>query len=214
MIPAIPSLTNLDEQKSCDGYKRIVKPPLDKKLYTNTNYSLQIAEYNFFEPRPQIYPETLQFIVHKEMELFSFTEINIKKRAITKDTMSITLSFEENRNSESETVWRGTLTRADIEERTREAALRGESSKHALDKYHSKLVERVKSIKPVLDDLKSQDLLTNQAFSTVTSAKTTEDQMRELLTIVRGWGCGNKNKVWGILKKHNEPVIKEIEKWN
>lgn len=200
-----PHLGKLNEMKRVDGFKRIDKPALTSNVYTNINYIIN------GKPRPDIYPQTLQFTVHKEIENCPYTEINISK---DKEQISLYVETEREESSPSEPVWRGRLTRADIKELSAQAARTGVSPKQFVDEHRSDLIQKVINIMPVLDDLKKKGLLTQENYNNVTSKSTSQDKMRELLMYVQQWSPEDKNTFYEVVKKHNKPIIKEIEKEN
>ncbi|XP_066433676.1 NACHT, LRR and PYD domains-containing protein 1a-like [Eleutherodactylus coqui] len=211
LLPAgIPCLEDLDDLKRINKFKRVDKPShTTSSVYTKTKYMIGLTK----ELNPRICPEKLQFMVHKEIKEHPFTEINISKNAILKSTNSISLQVLAEKSSESEPVWEGQLSRADIEELS-EAVPRGTPSGHFVDKYCVPLIQSVTYIKPVLDDLKKQELLKEEHCNNITSQQTPQDQMRELLSFVRSWGHEDKNTFYRIVKHHNGPIIKEMERKN
>ncbi|XP_069838433.1 NACHT, LRR and PYD domains-containing protein 1a allele 5-like isoform X2 [Dendropsophus ebraccatus] len=196
-----PYVQKLTELKRLDGFKRIDKPHRTSTVYTETNYIISA------EPDPKIQPRTLPFIDHKEIESYPFTEINVSKTA-----EKISLRVEEEKSSESETVWSGELTRADIKELSRQAARRGVPPEHFIDQHRCDLVQKVKNIQPVLDNLQKQKLLTEEECSTVRSQSTPQDKMRTLLMYVIHWGNEDKDTFYRVIKSHNRSCIKKIGK--
>lgn len=65
------------------------------------------------------------------------------------------------------------------------------------------------NVKGVLDQLRN--LLSGEEYNLVSCKKTSQDQMRELLKIVRGWGNNGKDKLLDALKKTNKQVIDGLE---
>ncbi|XP_066433679.1 NACHT, LRR and PYD domains-containing protein 1b allele 3-like isoform X2 [Eleutherodactylus coqui] len=212
LLPAgIPSLKDLDDLKRYHGFHRVDKPShTTSSVYTKTNYTISLIGE---ELNPYICPEFLQFMVHKEIKDHPFTEINISKNAILRSANPISLHVEMEKSSESEPVWKGRLSR-DIEELTSQAVQRGTPLGHFMDKYRGPLIQNVRNIKPVLDDLKKEELLKEEHCSNITSQQTPQDQMRELLSFVQFWGREDKNTFYRIVKHHNGPIIKEMERKN
>ncbi|XP_044131185.1 NACHT, LRR and PYD domains-containing protein 1b allele 3-like [Bufo gargarizans] len=198
-----PHLEKLDDMKKTHGFNRVDKPSLTSSVYTKTNYIIT------GEPSPNIWPESLKFMVHTEIEHCPFTEINIPNSA-----EQILLHVRVKSSSETEPVWTGRLTRADVEELSGQDTERGNSPEHFLDKYRSQLIESVDNVKPVLDKLTEQKLLEGQQYNNITCHPTTEEMMRGFLRIVEHYGREDKDKVYKILKAYNKSVIKRIERGN
>ncbi|XP_040297041.1 NACHT, LRR and PYD domains-containing protein 1b allele 3-like isoform X3 [Bufo bufo] len=184
-----PHLKKLNEQMRHDGYKRINKPSLIRKVYTNKDYSIT------GKPNPKICPKTLQFTVHTEIEHCEFTEMNFAK-----STEEILLHVKAE-SSSPETVWSGELTR-------------GDPPKNFVEIYRSQLVQKVKNIMPVLDDLRTQELLSGEDYDTVTRQSTKQDMMRNLLDFAQSWGSEDMDTFYDVLKSHNKQTIKYIEEEN
>ncbi|XP_044158991.1 caspase recruitment domain-containing protein 8 isoform X3 [Bufo gargarizans] len=184
-----PHLKKLNEQMRHDGYKRINKPSLIRKVYTNKDYSIT------GKPNPKICPKTLQFTVHTEVEHCEFTEMNFAK-----STEEILLHVKAE-SSSPETVWSGELTR-------------GDPPKNFVETYRPQLVQQVKNIMPVLDDLRAQRLLSGEDYDTVTHQSKKQDMMRILLDFVQSWGSEDMDTFYDVLKSHNKQTIKYIEEEN
>lgn len=81
------------------------------------------------------------------------------------------------------------------------------STKHFVDIHFGKLVQGVSNVNEVLDKLKFQELLTNEQCDIVRAQSTSQEQMRELFTAVKGWGNDDKDKLLSVLKETNQPLI-------
>ncbi|XP_072273261.1 apoptosis-associated speck-like protein containing a CARD [Pyxicephalus adspersus] len=86
------------------------------------------------------------------------------------------------------------------------------SGKHFVDKHRVDLIRGIYLVDPILQELYSLDLLTNDQCDTIYKKPTSQEQMRELYCYVTHWGNDDKDKVYRILKKHNRPVIKKMER--
>ncbi|XP_069841071.1 NACHT, LRR and PYD domains-containing protein 1a-like [Dendropsophus ebraccatus] len=202
-------IKNLTEQKEKEGFQKISKPPQTRSVYADVNYIIR------GEPDADIEPKTLELKIHKEIEKCPYTEINFSKKAISQSEKPIILCVIDKKSSESEPVWRGRLTRADIEELAEaKAAQKGDPPRSFIDEHFSELVQRVDNIMPVLDELKEKDLLTGEQYNTVESQTTAQEKMRKLLRIVDSWSSDDKETFNEILKSHNKSNIKKIEKAN
>ncbi|XP_066433169.1 NACHT, LRR and PYD domains-containing protein 1b allele 2-like [Eleutherodactylus coqui] len=205
--PDIPHLKDLDDLKRDHGFNRIDKPSQTTgSVYTETDYMINLIGE---ELNPDIQPKVLQFMLHKEINDHPFSEINIPKSAI-----QISLQVMAEDHSELEPVWECRLSRADIEEASGQAVQRGIPPEHFVDKHRVQLIQNVRYIKPVLDDLKQEKLLEEEQCNIITSQKTPEDRMRELLDSVRSWGPKETDTFYKIVKNHNGPIIKEMERKN
>lgn len=83
-----------------------------------------------------------------------------------------------------------------------------------VDKYREALIKWVSLVDPILDSLVAQKLLTDEAYDNVRSKTTSQEKMRELYRISRGWGTSHKAKFYDALEKHNAPLIQHLkEAW-
>ncbi|XP_073504912.1 NACHT, LRR and PYD domains-containing protein 1b allele 3-like isoform X2 [Phyllobates terribilis] len=191
-------LEKLDDWKELQGFKNINKPGAINNVFTKTNYIIN------GKPTSNIWPETLQFTTHKEIEEYAFSEINISHSA-----EEISLKVKTEKSPDSEPLWKGLLTR-DIEELSGQAAQRADPPDHVIDRHRVALIQKIRHIEPVLDDLKRQNLLSEEACGKVTSKGTSQDKMREIFRSVDSWGWKDKDKFYQVLKMHDKPIIKEI----
>ncbi|KAG9468189.1 hypothetical protein GDO78_023308 [Eleutherodactylus coqui] len=76
-------------------------------------------------------------------------------------------------------------------------------SDHFLDIHLGDLTRLITLVAPVLDDLLSQNLLSQEQYHNVRKEKTTEEQMRALYDCIRSLGCADKDKVIRALRRHN-----------
>ncbi|XP_063286888.1 apoptosis-associated speck-like protein containing a CARD isoform X1 [Pelobates fuscus] len=86
------------------------------------------------------------------------------------------------------------------------------AAEHFVDRRRAELISRMGLVDPVLDDLLSRKLLTDEHYSIVRSKATSQDKMRELYGFSRSWGVGDKDAFYQILRKHNEPLIIDLER--
>ncbi|XP_069838388.1 NACHT, LRR and PYD domains-containing protein 1b allele 2-like isoform X2 [Dendropsophus ebraccatus] len=208
LIPdGIPYVENLTELKEREGFQKISKRQVTKKVYAGRNYIIT------GEPDADIDNETLTFTKQKKNESLDFVEVNFSKDALLKNGEPILLRVKAEKSSESEPVWKGKLTR-DIEEVAEQSAQRERFGKDFIDKHSPELIQNVTNIMPVLDDLKKNDLLTGESYNTVKSQKTSQDKMRSLLDFGKQWGSRDQNTLYQALKRHNKSCIKKIEKGN
>ncbi|KAM4024608.1 NACHT, LRR and PYD domains-containing protein 1b allele 3-like isoform 2-T2 [Anomaloglossus baeobatrachus] len=192
-------LKKLDECKGRLGFKNIDKPGAFNNVFTKTNYIIS------GKPTPSIFPPKLQFLIHKEIEDYGFTEINISHSA-----EEISLKVREE-SPGSEPLWQGLLTRADIEELSVQAAQKV-SPEFFINEHHPELIQKVRNIEPVLDELKKLNLLTQEACDRVMSKETSQDKMREVFKSVDGWSREDTETFYQVVKRHNKSIIKAIQK--
>ncbi|XP_075175951.1 apoptosis-associated speck-like protein containing a CARD [Anomaloglossus baeobatrachus] len=112
----------------------------------------------------------------------------------------------------------GATSRAPIQETSPEATPGGERKtrgslylEHFVDRHRTQLIQRMSPVAPVLDDLLQKKLISQEQYDTVRSKTTHQEQMRELYQYVRSFGNEDKNKLLQSLKKHNGPLIKNLE---
>ncbi|XP_044160547.1 apoptosis-associated speck-like protein containing a CARD [Bufo gargarizans] len=81
---------------------------------------------------------------------------------------------------------------------------------HFVDRHRAALISRVVLVAPIIDDLYGR-LLTREAYETVRSRATSSEQMRELFRNVESWGNEDKDQFLKSLRKHNSPLIRDLE---
>ncbi|KAG9462145.1 hypothetical protein GDO78_014821 [Eleutherodactylus coqui] len=83
--------------------------------------------------------------------------------------------------------------------------------KHFVDKHRTDLIQRVTLVAPILDDLLQMRLLPCEAYDTVRSINTNQEKMRALYDHVKSWGNKDKDKFLQSLRRHNSPLIRDLE---
>ncbi|XP_077303452.1 apoptosis-associated speck-like protein containing a CARD [Lithobates pipiens] len=83
--------------------------------------------------------------------------------------------------------------------------------KHFVDKHRRKLIANCPLVAPILDGLKSEDLLTDEQYDTIRAEKTPQDKMRKLYEFIKGWSASSKQTLYEILKEVNGPLIENLE---
>ncbi|PIO23106.1 hypothetical protein AB205_0060830, partial [Aquarana catesbeiana] len=86
-----------------------------------------------------------------------------------------------------------------------------ESGEHFVMKYRAELIQRIISIKPVIDDLCKEKILAHEDYDTVCSVQTPQDRMRTIYDYLSRLGEKEKDFFYEVLKKHNPGVIKDLE---
>ncbi|XP_053326573.1 apoptosis-associated speck-like protein containing a CARD [Spea bombifrons] len=80
-----------------------------------------------------------------------------------------------------------------------------------LDRHRAALISRMSLVSPVLDDLLSEGLINQEKYETVRSVRPAQEQMRTLYSYSSSWSNEDKEKVYRILKKHDGPLIADLE---
>ncbi|XP_066433044.1 apoptosis-associated speck-like protein containing a CARD isoform X2 [Eleutherodactylus coqui] len=83
--------------------------------------------------------------------------------------------------------------------------------KHFVDKHRTDLIQRVTLVALILDDLLQDGLLSCEAYNMVHSRNTDQEKMRELYDHVKSWGNKDKDKFLQSLRRHNSPLIRDLE---
>ncbi|XP_063791288.1 uncharacterized protein LOC134945751 isoform X2 [Pseudophryne corroboree] len=191
----------LDKKNVTFGLQRINKPPHTcDTVYTRIKYLVRV------QPGASIIPKKLKF----QSEPYQYTEINLKAN----DT-NIYLNVSEEESEPA--IWEAQLTKGDIRDWTRQMAQpphqRGKSLYKGsfVDKHREVLIREVHLVEPVLDGLKSAQLLTDEQYDVVRSRTTSQQKMRALYDSIRSWGDGDKSKLYNILKDNNGPLIRKLK---
>lgn len=101
----------------------------------------------------------------------------------------------------------GAASRVKIEAAAPGAPPRDEE--HFVDRHRAELISRATLVSPILDDL--YKLLTPEDYTTVRNKNTPQEQMRELLRYVESWGNEGKDKLLEALRRHNAPLVRDLE---
>ncbi|XP_063285124.1 apoptosis-associated speck-like protein containing a CARD isoform X2 [Pelobates fuscus] len=86
------------------------------------------------------------------------------------------------------------------------------AAEHFVDRHRAELISRRGLVDPVLDALLSRKLHTDEHYSIVRSKTTSQEKMRELYEFSRSWGVGDKDTFYQILRKHNKPLIIDLDR--
>lgn len=194
-----PDLQKLDDLKEKHGFIKIDKPA-STILIAGETYKV-----NAEGPNPSVIPESLKFKQNNPIKDLPFAEINVGGSATS---ISLKLATAE------KSVWTGALTRADLEDLSvmvKPIKQTDESGEHFVMKYRAELIQRIISIKPVIDDLCKEKILAHEDYDTVCSAPTPQDKMRTIYDYVSRLGEKEKDFFYEVLKKHNPGVIKDLE---
>ncbi|KAM3917794.1 apoptosis-associated speck-like protein containing a CARD [Leptodactylus fuscus] len=82
---------------------------------------------------------------------------------------------------------------------------------HFVDRHRTALITRVVLVDPILDDLLQDKLLTAEAYGIIRSKSLSTMQMRELYSFIQSWGNEDKDRLLESLRKHNMPLIRDLE---
>ncbi|XP_075711672.1 uncharacterized protein LOC142748464 [Rhinoderma darwinii] len=194
---------SLDKKNKKFGFQRIKKHEhTTDTVYTKIKYLVA------GRPGVPVHPKTLKF----HSEPYQFTEIRLQE----KDINMFLFVAEENTE---DTVWDAHLTQSDVKDITQslsqltiqEDAGACSLPKHFVDRHREALIQRTSNISPVLDNLLSQRLLTQEQYDTMRSRQPHQEAMRQLYTYLDIWGYSDKEKFYQALKKNNEPLIRDLE---
>ncbi|XP_069805794.1 uncharacterized protein [Dendropsophus ebraccatus] len=78
---------------------------------------------------------------------------------------------------------------------------------HFIDRHREELIDRIKIVRPVIDDLYRSDLLTGEEWDYIMETPEPEDRMRRLYDFIRYLDDDGKRKVYAALYKYNPRVI-------
>ncbi|XP_077306243.1 apoptosis-associated speck-like protein containing a CARD [Lithobates pipiens] len=79
-----------------------------------------------------------------------------------------------------------------------------------VDKHREELIRKVTNVDPILEDLK--DLLKKENYEYLKSRQTSKEKMEALFGYVSGWNKSYKDRLYELLKKHEEEIIRDLEK--
>ncbi|KAM3927271.1 uncharacterized protein RB166_010016 isoform 2-T4 [Leptodactylus fuscus] len=175
------------------SFQRIPKPPQTESVYYKKKYRIN-------GPRTaRVNPEILLFESHCPSEIYSFIEISIEGETSTEVNVSI---LPEN---EDVTVWKSVVSAGHRNPLAEEKV-------HFVDEHRAVLIRMIFDVDLVLDDLLDQRLLNNEQYDTVLSKNTNAEKMRMLYSYIRSWGYDDKDKVYQSLWKHNQPLMKKLDR--
>ncbi|XP_030065462.1 apoptosis-associated speck-like protein containing a CARD [Microcaecilia unicolor] len=84
------------------------------------------------------------------------------------------------------------------------------AGQHFVDKHRIALIKRVIMVDPILDVLRSEELLNDEKYDTVRSRPTPQEKMRKLYEYMRSWGLCEKDILFKALKDNDLPLIKDL----
>ncbi|XP_068099902.1 uncharacterized protein [Hyperolius riggenbachi] len=191
----------LDKEKKIIGFQRIAKPiqPITT-VYPGTKYLIT------GKPGGTVRPLTLEFQTSYPPESDHFAEVKV-----TEKDVDIYLAAAEEGTTEK--IWEAEISRGDIRDNTAfNTPVKVEEGRgHFVDEHRAALISQVSLVEPILDDLLSEKLLTNEQYDNVRGAATSQEKLRKLYDYVRVWGDADKDKFYLALKRSNEPLIRNLE---
>jgi len=81
-----------------------------------------------------------------------------------------------------------------------------------VDGYWDKLVQRVKNVMPIADELLSAGMLQPEPYSKIRAAKTNQEKMRELYEVLISGGNKVKSAFYSCLEKHEPLLLSDLGK--
>ncbi|KAG9466162.1 hypothetical protein GDO78_017115, partial [Eleutherodactylus coqui] len=148
-----------------------------------------------------------------KQEIVQNTLISVLKGLLKKKVRDVLEAIEERQAAENLRTDLKTMSGYTSQETTMmedQGAAAGDM-KHFVDRYRTELIQGVALVDPILDDLLQVRLLTQEAYDTVRSINTNQNQMRALYRHVNSWGKENKDKFLQSLIKNNSPLIMDLE---
>ncbi|PIO40654.1 hypothetical protein AB205_0064910, partial [Aquarana catesbeiana] len=207
LLPAFaPVDKDFLQEKTSNGFVKIDKPPRTKTIYTKKRYIVKGPK------NAHVQPTGLDVQCVSPLE--SYTDITMDA-AVKLIDLSLVQEGGKDR------IWGCRMSRGEVEELSAQvpkcAKPKGVLVRHSgskqqfVDKYREALIKWVSLVDPILDSLVAQELLTDEAYDNIRSKTTTQEKMRELFRISRGWGMSDKGKLYDALKKHNGPLIQHLK---
>ncbi|KAK7168580.1 hypothetical protein R3I93_004796 [Phoxinus phoxinus] len=79
-----------------------------------------------------------------------------------------------------------------------------------VDAHWAKLVQRVKMVMPIADELRSGGMLEYELYSKIKAANTNQEKMRELYEVLHSGGDKVKSAFYSSLEKHEPSLFREL----
>ncbi|XP_077078098.1 uncharacterized protein LOC143731254 [Siphateles boraxobius] len=79
-----------------------------------------------------------------------------------------------------------------------------------VDDYFAKLTERVTSVMPIADELKSKGMLHGEKYDEIKAEKTSQDKMRKLFESLNSGGDKVKKAFYYLLEKHQPQLFEDL----
>ncbi|KAM5152694.1 NACHT, LRR and PYD domains-containing protein 1a-like [Mantella aurantiaca] len=206
LMPAFaPIDKEFQQEKANNGFKKIDKPPRTKTIYSKKNYIVNGPMNAHVEPK--------ELEVQCVSPLESYTDITINAAVKMIDLHLVPEAGDDK-------VWGCRMSRGEVEELQSQARKRpnlrvvsgldSRGKERFVERYREALISSVPLVDPILDSLVTQRLLADEEYDNVRSKTTTQEKMRELFRISRGWGSLHKGKLYDALEKHNAPLLQHL----
>ncbi|XP_078140987.1 uncharacterized protein LOC139931527 isoform X1 [Centroberyx gerrardi] len=77
-------------------------------------------------------------------------------------------------------------------------------------RYSSDLIQRVSEVMAIADDLRAEHVITQEMYARISNIKPSQEQMRELLTVVRAAGSAAMSAFYKALKQNQPGLIEDL----
>ncbi|XP_041432506.1 NACHT, LRR and PYD domains-containing protein 1b allele 2 isoform X2 [Xenopus laevis] len=197
-MPQDPSLLKeLHKKENENGFSWVSKPP-----QTNTVYSRR--RYIVGGPKTvRINPKDLKLRFNGNPMMYPYSEIYLLD---VSDEIPLTLTCRESQKA----IW-DALLRRDLGSRLGSVSNKASDGQHFVDRHCKVLIARTSHMDPVLDDLLTCNILSQEQYDCVRSKGTSQEKMRQLYDCVRSWGQPEKDELYQSLKIHNRALIRDLE---
>ncbi|XP_077303432.1 NACHT, LRR and PYD domains-containing protein 1b allele 3-like isoform X1 [Lithobates pipiens] len=208
LLPAFaPVDKDFLQEKTSNGFVKIDKPPRTKTIYTKKSYIVKGPN------NAHVQPTGLDVQCVSPLE--SYTDITMDAAV---KLIDLCLVQEDGKDK----IWGCRMSRGEVEELSARVTkctkpkgvlvLHSGTKQQFVDENREALIECVSLVDPILDSLVAQKLLTDEEYDNIRSKTTSQEKMRELYRINRGWGMSHKAKLYDALEKHNAPLIQRLKK--
>ncbi|XP_077303437.1 NACHT, LRR and PYD domains-containing protein 1a allele 5-like [Lithobates pipiens] len=208
LLPAFaPVDKDFVQEKTSNGFVKIDKPPRTKTIYTKKSYIVKGPK------NAHVQPTGLDVQCVSPLE--SYTDITMDAAVKLIDLCLV-------QEGGKDKIWGCRMSRGEVEELSAQVpkctkpkdvlVWHSGAKQQFVDENREALIRCVSLVDPILDGLVAQELLTDEAYDNIRSKTTTQEKMRELYRISRGWGMSDKAKLYDALEKHNAPLIQHLKK--
>uniref|UniRef100_A0AAV2MF06 Uncharacterized protein n=1 Tax=Knipowitschia caucasica TaxID=637954 RepID=A0AAV2MF06_KNICA len=187
--------TSLKREEKENGYSIIPKPDPDKSLKLKTKFVLKAKQET-----AEICPQKLKLRYQSSPNYFEVYTKNPE--------FDLNLELSEEQEHEGSVVWSCTIRRDDYTGGS--LAAPQTQGTHFVDRFKNDLIQRVSNVSPILDDLKHEGVISDEAYDKIRHLSTTQDK----ITFSKGVGpsvepdsCTSAKDSWTKL----EPKVKEIK---
>ncbi|XP_072273258.1 NACHT, LRR and PYD domains-containing protein 1a-like isoform X2 [Pyxicephalus adspersus] len=224
LMPHILSIKkDIENDEKKKGFYEIHKPTQTKSLYIMKSYDVCLQpvvhpkdianDENYIdEYLKPVCPKMLEFRSDYLSGPYPYTEINVYSNKAQQSIQSIDIHVKDKEHS----VWQANIDRGDIRDfewMMSTLHIKGEPSSriHIVLYLEEKLIQTIANVKPVVDALRTNNLLTHEQCANVLENQTSQEKMRKLFKYVRSWGTEHLDILYEALRKNNGPVIRKLE---